>query len=221
MSARGRTKRDAPRTEVAAFEFYPTPREAVLALIDSPLILLPGGRWIEPCAGTGRINSTVNSRRGDVSWWLCEIDERHMGALSDSLRVSDGPDDEDADLLLPFGDFVHREWSFARADVCIMNPPFSHALAFVEAAMQRARNVVMLQRSTWFAPARCAWLRKHAPDVYMLPARPSFTGDGSTDATEYAWFVWPDGEHDRRTGNVSMLDDVSAAVQPMLIGDAA
>lgn len=208
MSARGRKKADGPRTEVAAFEFYPTPRETVLALVDSPLLSLPGGIWIEPCAGSGRINSTVNARRDDVGWLLCEIDPRHRDALTETLR--------DDDVLLPFGDFVHREWPFSRAAVCCMNPPFSHALAFVEAAMQRAGTVVMLQRLGWWCPARSAWLRKHAPDTYVLPKRPSFTGEG-TDMTEYAWFVWPEGQHDRRFGRVAMLDPAEAAVQPSLL----
>ena len=54
------------------------------------------------------------------------------------------------------------------------------------------------------------------PDVYQLPKRPSFTGDGSPDAAEYSWFVWPDGQHDRRVGRVAMLDAASALVQPSL-----
>jgi hypothetical protein len=209
VSARGRKKADGPRTEVADFEFYPTPRETVLALIDSPLLALPGGTWIEPCAGSGRINSTVNSRRDDVAWLLCEIDERHRPALDLTLR--------DDDVLLPFGDFVLREWPYRRADVCLMNPPFSHALAFVEVAMKRARTVVMLQRIAWMCPARAPWLRLHAPDVYAVPKRPSFTGNGATDMAEYAWFVWPEGEHDRRLGRVAMLDPAEAAVQPSLL----
>lgn len=210
MSAKGRRRADEPRTEVAAFEFYPTPRETVLALIDSPLLDLPGGRWIEPCAGTGRINTTVNMRRDDVRWLLCEIDERHRDALAATVREIG---DRRLDTLLPFGDFVIREWPYARADVCCMNPPFSHALAFVEAAMVRARTVAMLQRTNWIGPSRAEWLRLHMPDVYQLPKRPSFTGDGSTDAAEYSWFVWPEGQHDRRVGRVAMLDPAEAFVQ--------
>lgn len=206
MSATGRKRKDAPPTEVAAFEFYPTPRPTVLSLIDSPLLALPGGHWIEPCAGSGRINSTVNSRRSDVRWTLVEIDPRHEATLRATMR--------DVDDLLPFGDFVIREWLHPRADVCIFNPPFSHAIAFVEAAFDRASWVVMLQRTNWIAPARASWLRLHCPDVYSLEVRPSFSGDGSTDAAEYAWFVWPPGERDRRTGRIAMLDGPN--VQPGL-----
>ncbi len=32
--------------------------------------------------------------------------------------------------------------------------------------------------------------RKTRTEVCVIPRRPSFTGDGKTDATEYAWFLW-------------------------------
>lgn len=211
MSARGRKRAERRATSVAAFEFYPTPREAITPLITSSLLTLPGGTWIDPCAGSGRIPSTVNGLRDDVAWLLVEIDPGHMGALCDTLRT-------DRDELLSFGDFVIRDWTHPRADVAIMNPPFSHALEFVQACMARAATVAMLQRTNWIGPSRAAWLRRHMPDVYQLAKRPSFTGDGSTDAAEYSWFVWPAGEHDRRWGRVAMLEDAAAHVQPDLMG---
>lgn len=212
MSARGRKRAEGPATEVAAFEFYPTPREAIIPLVASPLLTLPGGTWIDPCAGSGRIPSTVNAMRADVAWLLVEINPDHRPALMTITRA--------ADVLLPFGDFVHRPWSHDRADVLIMNPPFSHALEFVQTGLARARTVAMLQRTNWIGPSRAAWLRRHMPDVYQLAKRPSFTGDGSTDSVEYSWFVWPAGEHDRRWGRVAMLEDAAAHVQPDLLGVA-
>lgn len=211
MSAKGRKKADASSTEVAAFEFYPTPRDSIEMLIRSPLLTLPGGHWLDPCVGSGRIPSTVNACRADVTWTLCEIDERHRPGIVDAMGIC-------GYVLLPFGDFVIREWRTEIADVLIMNPPFSHALAFVQAAFERAQWVVMLQRTNWMAPARSSWLRKHQPDIYALPKRPSFTGDGSTDAAEYAWFVWPPDGRDRRWGRVAMLDEVT---QPDLFGAAS
>lgn len=199
MSAKGRKRKDAPPTEVADFEFYPTPSEAIISLVESPLVALPGGHWIDPCAGSGRIPSVINASRDDVKWTMVEIDERHRPVLRSTFR--------DCDSMLAFGDFVTMNWPYGkRADVLVMNPPFSHALAFVMAGFDRADIVVMLQRTNWLAPARASWLRRHMPNVYQLPKRPSFTGDGKTDAAEYSWFVWPTRET-RRCGVVAMLDN--------------
>ena len=43
------------------------------------------------------------------------------------------------------------------------------------------------QRDIW-----ADWMRENTPCVFILPNRPSFTGNG-TDAAEYGWFVWSNG----------------------------
>lgn len=164
-------------------------------LISSPLVDLHGGCWIDPCAGTGRIPSVVNSLRDDVVWTMFEIDPRHAPTLATITRGDDVAMIRDF-LGVPVG---------VSGDVLIMNPPFSLALDFVRHGMAMAETVVMLQRLNWLGPARADWLRENHPDVYVLPKRPSFTDDGKTDATEYAWFVWRDGLGNR-AGEIAMLD---------------
>lgn len=195
MSAKGR----GHQTE--AEEFYPTPREVILALLESDLVKLPGGIWIEPCAGTGRIISTVNAHRGDVDWIICELQEEFDQYLRPLARPR-------SDVIAPYGDFVHRRWDYARADVLIMNPPFSLTFDFVKAGLERAAWVVCLQRQGWFGTKqRSPWLAEHCPDSFQLPWRPSFRPDGSTDSCEYCWFVWPPGsDKGRREGRLAMLD---------------
>jgi len=183
-------------------EFYPTPRPVIGALLESPAgTILPGGTWIEPCAGTGRIIATVNSYRDDVDWVVCELHDQFEPFLRPLIR-------EGRDKLTKFGDFVHRPWQHGLADVLIMNPPFSLTMDFVLAAMRRARWVVCLQRQGWFGTkGRSPWLAEHCPDIRQLPERPSFRPDGSTDNCEYCWFIWPPGtmQHKRLEGVVSML----------------
>ena len=206
-------KRTADANEA---EWYPTPTSAILPLLECTELLLPGGLWIDPCAGTGRIPAVVNATRNDVRWLLVELDERHRPHLEAAIR----PGDE----LLPFGDFVIRPWAWPRARVAIMNPPFSHAQVFVEACLDRAEIVVMLQRRNWIAPARADWLRGRMPDEYVLAERPSFTGDGKTDAAEYSWFVWGAGGAGsvrRNVGEVRMLRVAGAARQVDMFGGAA
>lgn len=181
-------------------EFYPTDRKVVYALLGDNRISLPGGTWIEPCAGTGRIIAATNEKRSDIDRWIaCEIQEGFRPELSKHLRSRD-------EML--FGDFVHQDWTHGKADVLIMNPPFSLTKQFVICGMQRARWVVCLQRQGWFGTKdRSSWLANYCPDFFQLPWRPSFRPDGNTDSCEYCWFIWPPGsEVGRREGRIAMLD---------------
>ena len=196
--SRTATNVQAPKPDTG-FEFYPTPAEAILPILETDLIALPGGVWIDPCAGTGRIVRTVNDVRDDVRWLIVELDERFRPQLEALVRPG-------RDELLPFGDFIHRDWPFPTADVLVMNPPFEHAFDFARTALTRAHEVLMLQRQGWFGTkGRSAWLRQHCPNVLQLEERPSFTPDGATDSADYPWFHWPRGGHDRREGRVAVL----------------
>jgi hypothetical protein len=187
-------------------EFYPTPRDAIVSLMETDLISLPGGVWIEPCAGSGRIVSTVNECRQDqglehIDWIMCELNPDFDPYLRRLVRGK-------RDTLMPYGDFVHRDWPYPMADVLIMNPPFSLTFQFVMAALERARIVLCVQRQGWFGTQeRSPWLTRHCPDSFQLPWRPSFRPDGKTDSCEYCWFHWPEGSvRGRRQGRLAMLD---------------
>lgn len=188
MSSKGR------RTGETGHEFYPTPEYAITPLLDSDLLTLPSGVWVEPCVGTGNIVRAVNRHRSDVTWHCVDIDER-VAQYVPGATVAD---------------FLEMEPLKVGADVLIMNPPFSLAIDFACRATTWARWVVMLQRLNWFgSQKRRAFLQSHAPDVYVLPKRPSFRPDGQTDSIEYAWFVWSPMNSTpvtRRTGRIAMLD---------------
>jgi hypothetical protein len=210
VSAKGRKGK-----EVEENEFYPTERKAIFALLESDLLSLPGGIWIEPCAGTGRIVSTVNDFRNDVNWVMCELNENFDPYLRQLIRPG-------RDLIIPYGDFVHRDWPGCLrddfvADVLIMNPPFSLTLQFVKAGLKRARHVVCLQRQGWFGTVdRAKWLEKHCPSSFQLPWRPSFRPDGKTDNCEYSWYHWPPGSLEgRREGRLAMLSEPAGGQQPL------
>jgi hypothetical protein len=196
LSATGRKGRP-----VEEGEFYPTPRPVILALLESDLVQLPSGIWIEPCSGTGRLISAVNDFRDDVDWRMVELQEQFRPPLEALVRPG-------RDRLLPFGDFVHRVWDEPKADVLIMNPPFSLTMQFVQSGLMRAHWVVCLQRQGWFGTKdRARWLAKHCPDSLQIPWRPSFRPDGKVDNCEYSWFIWPPGSLDgRRFGRLAMLD---------------
>lgn len=198
------------RKTVEQDEFYPTPADAIDPMLVSPLLQLPGGTWIEPCAGTGSIIRAVKRIRSDVKFVVAEINTR----FSEALNAVMGPKDE---ICLPFGDFVHMEWPYPKAAVMIFNPPFSLALDFVKIGFERAHWVVMLQRTNWLgSKGRGDFLRRYCPDNYSLPTRPSFRPDGQTDSIEYSWFVWPPGDRERRVGQLAILDPPGTAAQQSL-----
>lgn len=97
----------------------------------------------------------------------------------------------------------------ARCDVAITNPPFRLALPFLRAWIGVPDRLAVLLRLNCLAGAARAEIMRHAaPDVYVLPNRPSFTGAG-TDSIDYAWFVW--SRDPRRRGSLRVLRPLSRA----------
>jgi hypothetical protein len=172
-------------------------------------------RAMDPCAGSGAIvraclhfaSWSARPSASRTSWPSCvpwewtlvekrKVEKKKLVALKEFVK---------ADVHI--GNFLS---GFVRqpVDLVITNPPYSLAQEFIETSMGLAKvAVVMLLRLNYLASERrSAFMRAHPPDVYVLPNRPSFTGKG-TDATEYAWFVWPtppDGLV-RTNGNVKVL----------------
>lgn len=162
-----------------AHDNYPTPSWCVRRLLEA--CPLPGGVWLEPCAGEGAIIEAVAQKQHDdhreqPSWAACEI--RDVTPHVRAFRWVTGS---------------YLDTDFSGADVIITNPPFSLAFEVMQKAVREAPVVALLLRLNLLGSGRksgrSAWLREHTPDVYVLPDRPSFTGHG-TDAAEYAWFVW-------------------------------
>lgn len=213
MSSKGR-KKQPENVE----EFFATPTWCVETFISSPLLKLPGGTWIEPCAGTGQIVKTINRYRTDISWWLCEIQERFRPELEALVRT-----DRDQLWIMSFLEYAQKLIDAGQmADVLIMNPPFTLTMGFVELAFKIARHVVCLQRKGFFGTqSRAPWLRAYCPDDYTLWKRASFRADGQTDSTEYSWFYWPPDPlgrtgaeaRRRRVGQIAMLDQPESEAQ--------
>lgn len=93
-------------------------------------------------------------------------------------------------------DFLQSR-GLARFSLVIGNPPYKDDLPeqFVRHVLSQPyegdRMVCFLLRLNWLgSQARAAFHREFPSSVYVLPERPSFTSDGKTDSTEYAWFVW-------------------------------
>lgn len=77
-------------------------------------------------------------------------------------------------------------------DCIITNPPYSLAQEFVTKALEDADVVIMLLRLGFLeSMKRWEWWQENPiTSLMVLSQRPSFTEDGKTDGSGYAYFVW-------------------------------
>lgn len=170
---------------------YMTPPWCVHRLLD---VWEPGpGILIEPCAGTRNIVKAVGRSR---IWWTSDIRELPgVDCVGDFLSIAPGK----------LG--VAQEPS-----AVITNPPYSLAEEFLRHSRRlfpRAELVFLLRMAFAASAKRLPlWQYLGTPDIYVLPNRPSFTGEG-TDSADYAWFVFP--EIARARGDLRILAETPAS----------
>lgn len=157
------------------------------------------GRILDPCCGSGAILSVVREhiKHNGVSTEIfgLELNQQRAEACQSigfgNIRCCNALENRSFGIL-----------SWSKPELVITNPPYSLAQEFVSKALLECSTqhgtVCMLLRLNWLASKRRAYFHKdHPSDVYVLSKRPSFTADGATDATEYAWFVWGPGRGNR------------------------
>jgi hypothetical protein len=162
---------------------YFTPAWAV----DLILPEVPRGRVVDPFAGDG----AIIRRAAEVLGRKCfgfDIDP----ALENGWVVC-------RDSLAQGKWFVESPDPWA----VVTNPPYNRAQEAIERCLVECDTVFALLRLGFVAgQRRKAFWQAHPADVFVLPRRPSFTNDGKTDASEYAWFAWGPG----RGGHWKRLD---------------
>ena len=216
MSSTGRGGKRRPS------DYYPTPSWCVDRLLEELFPApegLPGqvglpyiGQWVEPCAGNGAIiracqdwMDRCDHQRFDVEWTANELPGPDYREQHRALRAAGATETQLRDCLT-WVPVAQR----GRFDVCLTNPPYSQAEAFVRWGLANASTTIMLLRLGFLATAqRCELMRTYPPDVYVLPNRPSFTRGtpgtvGRTDSADYAWFVWRQPGM-RRAGSIKVL----------------
>jgi hypothetical protein len=103
-------------------------------------------------------------------------------------------------------DFLEMTSTSPQVTAVITNPPYCLAEEFVRHSRKQCpcADLVFLLRIAFLASAGRLplWRDLGTPDIYVLPNRPSFTGNG-TDSADYAWFVWPPGK--RARGDIRVL----------------
>lgn len=195
-----------------AMDQYFTPAWPVERLMERlPGDIPLGGRWLEPCAGHGRIIEVINTLclENDVDqpeWSAIDIETTCVGPLTEVIRPQD----------IQTGDFLAltEGMQFGVWDVIISNPPYSIAMEVIQRSCELAPAVIMLLRvSILESEERAAWMQANPPDIYVLPNRPSFV-HGKTDNCAYAWMIWyPQQKRDH--GRLYILDNTPLAVRKL------
>ncbi len=170
-------------------DFYPTP----LALCTSALALLddipPRPMILDPGCGTGVWGQAARELWLDAWITGVDVDAQRLEVCRDTGAYNLLHRRSYTDLALT----GHR-------DLVVGNPPYSSAEAFICKSLDLLRpggQLVFLLRLAFLESQRrykkfySNGLRPSK--VAILVERPSFTGNGKTDATAYAIFVWRKG----------------------------
>ena len=116
-----------------------------------------------------------------------------FGVNKENILTIDLREDSLADVK---GDYLSMNMSiYQKPNLIITNPPFSHALEFIEKALDNVSDngyVIMLLRLNFLGcVSRLDFFKKYMPKyIYVHHKRISFTDDKRTDSIEYAHFVW-------------------------------
>lgn len=166
-------------------DFYPTPAEAVHALLAAEKKWLPHtGRIWEPACGDGAISRVLYSQLSQPIW-STDLVHRGYGDVFDFL----------APVQPPVGP----------VSAIITNPPFKLAREFVDQALRLSPYVAMLLRLAFLeGAARKPWFenlplaRVHVASRRLpMMHRHGWAGPKAGSAVCHAWFVW-DIRHEGR-----------------------
>jgi hypothetical protein len=160
-------------------DFYPTPADATLAVLQA--IGIPNLRVWEPACGDGSM-ADVLKRRGN---WVKATDLRHTGYGTGGV------------------DFLDTHGLSWDVDAIITNPPFDLAWPFVQRALATGVPIIamLLKDDFWSASTRSYLFRCNARPHMVCPLtwRPAFLeGErGKNPRMNVQWTVWLPGVADK------------------------
>jgi len=169
------TNRGSTREEQ---DFYATPAWCTEDLLKN--FDITQFRYIlEPCSGSNAITDVIINYANSNNLSNIEV-------ITNDIR-SETPAQYHYDFLTGWEFFCESH----KIDAVITNPPYTHAMQFIEKGLSICDTVVMLLRLNFLGSRRRFEFFKaeRLEHIYVLHKRPSFV-KGGTDATEYAWFVF-------------------------------
>jgi len=178
---------------------YFTPSAVIRPVVEQVMPYLQAGPVVEPSFGGGDVLRELAPHCDTSRLVGIELDRFCV----DAARAAGVPG------RLVHADYLQFDAARVRPALIVGNPPYLHAEAFVRRALQHvAPNgaVAFLLRLGFLASrTRYDLMAEQTPDVTVLAERPSFTADGKTDNSEYAWFVWHRARPARSAGQVRVI----------------
>ena len=161
-------------------DFYETPEWCTRALMESLEIdIALSHKIVEPCAGNGAISRVIKEYVPK-----CTLVQYELNKNKKLEQYGD----------VTFGDFLKNVRKDRDVNYVITNPPFTYSQEFIDACRTNYPNaeIIMLLPFSFLGSAkRHDWWKKNTPNMFsVLSDRPSFTDDGKTDSSVYAWYRW-------------------------------
>jgi hypothetical protein len=169
LKVRAMNGRDPAKSKSNPFDFYPTPRSAVLDVLS--IAKLPAGsRILEPCAGDGAIAGVLEEHG-------CKVITNDIKSYGFRL-----------DTTVDFLTHDLATWQEKGIAAVVTNPPFRMAEQFIHRSLIVAPTAWMLLRLQFLeSQGRNALLRDHLAAVHVYSKRLTLAADG-TNAMAFAWF---------------------------------
>jgi hypothetical protein len=151
-----------------AADFYATPPECTIALLNNYQRLFEGSRVWEPACGDGAISKVLEGRRLDVI--STDLHDRGYGKGGMNFLTAD-----------------------CNCGSIITNPPFSLAADFIKRAATKEVPFAMLVKSTyWQAAKRYDLFQRTKPlAIIAMSWRPAMSPErGKSGTMDFIWTVW-------------------------------
>lgn len=188
---------DKNNKERDALDYYSTPTEEIVNILNTLNINFGDSIILEPCAGGGHMlfgiyQYLVSKEQEDATVLASDIKEKNKivnATLFDKFLIRYGKE----------YDFLSDSYPIENADYIIMNPPYSVIEPFTMKALGLAnKGVLMLGRLQFLeGEGRYKNILSQLPpsDVYVYVDRIACYKNGDTtkkmaSAQAYAWFYW-------------------------------
>lgn len=161
-------------------DFYITPVNTIINFLEH--YKLKDGNILEPSAGNGNFLKVIKDLGYKNNITACELRQEEYNNLNTYAN----------DIYI--GDFLTYKPNKSFKTI-IGNPPYSLAMEFINHCFKIAdkdTEIIMLLRTAFLESKKRYgfWLQHPVNGLYVLSQRPSFLGNGKSDATCYSFFIW-------------------------------